>query len=65
MKDGAGALRRYLVETEKDRDLRQELARVVCSSGWGLLELRPVDMTLEDIFIRLVTEEPEAMTVDR
>jgi ABC-2 type transport system ATP-binding protein len=57
MKDGAGALRRYLVETEKDRDLRQELARVVCGSGWGLLELRPVDMSLEDIFIRLVTEE--------
>lgn len=65
MKDGAGALRRYLVETDKDRDLRQELARVVCSSGWGLLELRPVDMSLEDVFIRLVTEEPEAMTVDR
>jgi ABC-2 type transport system ATP-binding protein len=57
MKDGAGALRRYLVETDKDRDLRQELARVVCSSGWGLLELRPVDMSLEDVFIRLVTEE--------
>jgi len=65
MKDGAGALRRYLVETDKDRDLRQELARVVCSSGWGLLELRPVDMSLEDVFIRLVTEEPDAMTVDR
>jgi len=57
MKDGAGALRRYLVDTDKDRDLRQELARVVCSSGWGLLELRPVDLSLEDIFIRLVTEE--------
>lgn len=57
MKDGAGALRRYLVETDKDRDLRQELARVVCSSGWGLLELRPVDMSLEDVFIRLVTDE--------
>jgi ABC-2 type transport system ATP-binding protein len=64
-KDGAGPLRRYVVETEKSRDLRQELAQVVCNSGWGLMELRPVDMTLEDIFIRLVTEEPEAMTVDR
>jgi len=64
MKDGAGALRRYLVETDKDRDLRQELARVVCTSGWGLLELRPVDMSLEDIFIRLVTEET-AISGDR
>jgi ABC-2 type transport system ATP-binding protein len=60
MTDGAGALRRYLVETEKERDLRQELARVVCGSGWGLLELRPVDMSLEDIFIHLVTEETVA-----
>jgi ABC-2 type transport system ATP-binding protein len=63
--DGAGALRRYLVETEKERDIRQELARVVCGSGWGLLELRPVDMTLEDIFIHLVTEETDSMTDDR
>lgn len=56
-KDGAGEIRRYLVETERDRDLRQDLARTICSSGWGLQELRPVDMSLEDIFIHLVTEE--------
>lgn len=65
MKDGGGVLGRYVVETEKDCDLRRELAHVVCSSGWGLLELRPVDMSLEDIFIRLVTEEQDSMTVDR
>ncbi len=63
--DGAGGLRRYLVETERDRDLRQELARVVCGSGWGLLELKPVGMTLEDIFIHLVTDEQDSMTLDR
>lgn len=56
-KDGAGAIHRYLVETDRDRDLRQDLARTICSSGWGLQELRPVDMSLEDIFIHLVTEE--------
>lgn len=65
MKDGGGVLGRYVVETEKDCDLRRELAHVVCSSGWGLLELRPVDMSLEDVFIRLVTEEQDSMTVDR
>ncbi len=65
MKDGGGVLGRYVVETEKDCDLRRELAHVVCSSGWGLLELRPVDMSLEDIFIHLVTEEQDSMTVDR
>jgi ABC-2 type transport system ATP-binding protein len=65
MKDGGGVLGRYVVETEKDCDLRRELAHVVCSSGWGLLELRPVDMSLEDVFIHLVTEEQDSMTVDR
>jgi ABC-2 type transport system ATP-binding protein len=65
MKDGGGVLGRYVVETEKDCDLRRELAHVVCSSGWGLLELRPVDMSLEDVFIRLVTEEQDSITVDR
>ncbi len=64
MKDGGGVLGRYVVETEKDCDLRRELAQMVCSSGWGLLELRPVDMSLEDVFIRLVTEEQDSMTVD-
>lgn len=52
--------RRFLVETEREQDLRKDLARAVTSSGWGLTELRPVDLTLEDIFIRLVTREQEA-----
>ncbi|HEV8661931.1 MAG TPA: ATP-binding cassette domain-containing protein [Candidatus Methylomirabilis sp.] len=52
--------RRFLVETEREQDLRKDLARAVTSKGWGLTELRPVDLTLEDIFIRLVTREQEA-----
>ena len=52
--------RRFLVETEREQDLRKDLARAVTSNGWGLTELRPVDLTLEDIFIRLVTREQEA-----
>jgi ABC-2 type transport system ATP-binding protein len=51
--------RRFLVETEREQDLRKDLARAVASNGWGLTELRPVDLTLEDIFIRLVTREEE------
>ena len=47
----------FVVESERDRDLRRELARAVVGRQWGLLELRPVALTLEDIFIRLVTEE--------
>ena len=38
-------------------DLREELARAV--ADLGLLELRSRGATLEDVFIRLTTEEPE------
>jgi ABC-2 type transport system ATP-binding protein len=45
------------VESEAGRDLRVEIARTVVSGGWGLLELRPVRASLEDIFLQLTTEE--------
>ena len=45
------------VESRSDADIRRELAAAVCGSGWGLLTLRSVSMTLEDIFVQLVTEE--------
>jgi len=50
---------RYLVKSKPEMDIRKELARVVHHNNWGLWELRPVSMTLEDIFIKLVTEEAE------
>ncbi len=28
--------------------------------GWGLLELRPMRMSLEDVFLTLTTIEPDA-----
>jgi ABC-2 type transport system ATP-binding protein len=50
----------FAVQTAKGRDVRKELARAVVESGWGLLELRPVGMSLEEIFLKLTTsEEPE------
>jgi ABC-2 type transport system ATP-binding protein len=50
----------YEVESERGRDVRRELARAVVSSGWGLLELRPTRMSLEEIFLSLTTEEQSA-----
>ena len=38
-------------------DIRRELARAVVGAGWGLLELRPMRMSLEEIFLSLTTEE--------
>lgn len=49
----------YQIDSEKGRDIRRELANVVAVNGWGLLELRSVEMTLEDVFVQLVTKEEQ------
>jgi len=38
-------------------DIREQVAEFVVKNGWGLLELRREEMTLEDIFVNLVTRE--------
>ncbi len=49
------------VESVQGQDVRRELARAVVTNNWGLLELRPMRMSLEEIFLSLTTEEtPEA-----
>ncbi|MGH9173669.1 MAG: ABC transporter ATP-binding protein [Vicinamibacterales bacterium] len=45
------------VDSEQGRDIRRELAATVVGRGWGLLELRPMRMSLEDIFLSLTTED--------
>ena len=47
----------FSVETSPGHDARKELARAVVESGWGLLELRPMGMSLEEIFLKLTTKE--------
>jgi ABC-2 type transport system ATP-binding protein len=60
--DGIGPVNMVtcIVESKKDRDVRKDIAAAVVRQNWGLLELRPVDLTLEDVFVRLVTEEKES-----
>jgi ABC-2 type transport system ATP-binding protein len=53
----------YEVVTESGRDVRRELAKTVVTNGWGLLELRPTRMSLEDVFLSLTTtDETPAQT---
>ena len=47
----------YEIESEPDRDIRRDVARTVVNNGWGLLELRPTRLSLEEIFLQLTTEE--------
>ena len=48
---------RYLVEGGNDQDLRPELARLLVQQGFGLLELKAQEFTLEEVFLNLVTDE--------
>jgi len=56
---GPGGVVTCVVESRKDLDVRKELAATVFKHSWGLLELRPMDLTLEEVFVRLVTQETE------
>jgi ABC-2 type transport system ATP-binding protein len=47
----------FEVESEHGVDVRRELAKTVVTQGWGLLELRPMRMSLEEVFLQVTTDE--------
>lgn len=47
----------YRVDFDKGRDSRAEIPVVVVGKGWKLLEMKSVEMSLEDVFVKLVTKE--------
>ena len=53
----------YLVEGAIEKDIRQALSETVVKSGWSLLELDTLEITLEDIFLQLTREGKEGAKV--
>jgi len=53
----AGSTQAYTVEFSSGQGKAQLVARAVAQAQWDLYELAPVRMSLEDIFIKIVTEE--------
>jgi ABC-2 type transport system ATP-binding protein len=47
----------FIIEVNKENDIRKELAATVVKNDWGLYEMHQKDVSLEDIFLQLVTEE--------
>ena len=45
------------VTTDRENDIRRELAAAIVNSGLGLLEITQKQMSLEDIFVDLITNE--------
>ena len=55
--DTRGSFTGFEVNSETGRDVRRQLASAIVTRGWGLLEMRPLRMSLEEVFLRLTTEE--------
>jgi len=51
------AHRRYRLLCERRPGLRQQLSHLVVDRGWGLLELRAQETSLEEIYLRVVSGE--------
>jgi gliding motility-associated transport system ATP-binding protein len=47
----------FEIDSDKGRDVRRELAAAVVGRGWGLLEMRPMRLSLEEIFLHVTTED--------
>lgn len=61
--DSKGDITSFDVDAEHGADIRRDIAAAIVRGGWGLLELRPMRVSLEDIFLSLTTEEVEAEDV--
>ena len=48
---------KFEIETDPSVDIRPEIAALAMQKGCGLLELKKMQLSLEDVFMHLVTEE--------
>lgn len=48
----------FIAYSRSGEPARRAIAATVVARGWGLLEVRPLSMTLEDLFVRLVATRP-------
>lgn len=47
----------FLLESQLGKDIREDLARLAVAKDWGLVELKLISMTLEDVFLKLTRDE--------
>jgi ABC-2 type transport system ATP-binding protein len=50
----------FEVESLQGRSIRGDIARSVVEAGWNLNELRPVAVSLEDVFLQLTSTDAAA-----
>jgi len=47
----------FLLESHLGKDIREDIARLAVANNWGLIELKLISMTLEDVFLKLTRHE--------
>lgn len=47
----------FLLESHLGKDIREDIARLAVTNNWGLVELKLISMTLEDVFLKLTRHE--------
>ncbi len=50
----------FTIDCEPNADIQDEIAQLSLNNKWGIVELKPASMTLEDVFLKLTLEENEA-----
>ncbi len=51
--------RHHIVEYPINQDLRSKITEAVVKGGWAILSMESIEMSLEDVFLKLTTEEEE------
>jgi ABC-2 type transport system ATP-binding protein len=51
--------RRYMIEYPANQDLRSKITETVVKGGWTLYSMESIEMSLEDVFLKLTSEEDE------
>lgn len=54
----------WRVEADKDENLTRRLAEAVVTSGWGLYGMQSLGLSLEDIFLKLTSDESAAVQAE-
>ncbi|MCP4042367.1 MAG: ATP-binding cassette domain-containing protein [Gammaproteobacteria bacterium] len=47
----------FIIEFDKEERARKSIHTLIAQKGWELMEMRPMETSLEDVFIKLVTKE--------
>ena len=47
----------YIIEYPTKQDLRSKITETIVNGGWTLLSMEPIQMSLEDVFLKLTAAE--------